>query len=39
MVEKWYVGEGHFQLPKRKLGIPSPFPFNLFRRPGVFCFL
>ena len=39
MVENWCIGEGPFQLPKHKFGIPSPFPFHLFRRPGVFCFL
>jgi len=39
MVENWCIGESPFQLAKRKFGIPSPFPFDLFRRPGVFCFL
>jgi hypothetical protein len=39
MVENWCIGEGPFQLLKRKFDIPSPFPFDLFRRPGVFCFL
>jgi len=33
IVENWYIGERPLQLPKRKFGIPSPFPFELFRRP------
>ena len=39
MVENWCISEGPFQLPKRKFGILSPFPFELFRRPGCLCFL
>jgi hypothetical protein len=39
IVENRCICEGPFQLPKRKFGIPSPFPLDLFRRSGVFCFL
>jgi len=39
MVENECIGEGMFQLPKCKFGIPCPFPFELFRRPGILCFL
>jgi hypothetical protein len=39
MVENWCVIEGSFQLAKHKFGIPSPFPFELFSRPGCLCFL
>jgi hypothetical protein len=39
MVENWCIGESPFQLPKCKFSIPSPFPFDLFRHPGVICFL
>jgi hypothetical protein len=33
------IGQGPFHLPKCKLGIPSPFSFELFRCPGCLCFL
>jgi len=39
MVENWCVGQYPLQLPKRKFGIPSPFPSELFQRPGLFCLL
>jgi hypothetical protein len=31
IVENSLLGEGPVQLPKRKFGIPSPLPFDLFR--------
>jgi hypothetical protein len=38
-VEIWYIGEAPFQHPKGKFSIMCPFPLDLFRCAGVFCFL
>jgi hypothetical protein len=39
MAQSGCIEEGHLKLPKRMFGIPSRFPFDLFKNSWVFCVL